>query len=88
MNNARFAAVIMFFASALLVMPLSAQIASFQLTNPAVDAVAGDKTAAWVVDENMGVLFCELVSDEAGKRVECYDGNGLVSPSHELPVRP
>ncbi len=66
---------------------VSAQVASFQLTNPAIDAVEGDHNAAWVADENLGVLYCELVTQADSKRVECYDGNGKVSPSKEIPNR-
>ena len=68
--------------------PAMAQVASFQLTNPAIDAIPGEQAAAWVADENLGVLYCELVTHAAAKRVECYDGNGKISPSKEMPGRP
>lgn len=67
---------------------VSAQVASFQLTNPAIDAVEGKRNAAWVADENLGVLYCELLTQADSKRVECYDGNGKISPSKEIPSRP
>ena len=59
-----------------------AQMAPIQLTNPSVDAVNNDQTAAWVADENMGVLYCELVRETPAstKRVACYDSHGEVTP--------
>ena len=59
-----------------------AQMAPIQLTKPSVDAVNNDQAAAWVVDENMGVLYCELVRETPAsvKRVTCYDGHGEVTP--------
>lgn len=61
---------------------LSAQMAPMQLTNPSVDSIKGDKTAAWIADENMGVLYCELIltDDKTSKRVMCFDSNGQVTP--------
>ena len=59
-----------------------AQLAPIQLTNPSVDAVNNDQTAAWVADESMGVLYCELVRETPAstKRVACYDSYGEVTP--------
>ena len=61
---------------------ISAQMAPMQLTNPAVDSVVGDNPAAWIADENMGVLYCELIAGdgENSKRVMCFDSNGAVTP--------
>lgn len=61
---------------------MHAQMAPIQLTKPSVDAVNNDQAAAWVVDENMGVLYCELVRETPAsvKRVTCYDGHGEVTP--------
>ena len=58
-----------------------AQMAPIQLTNPAVDSVSGAKVAAWIADENMGVLYCELVTSagEETQRVACFDSNGPVN---------
>lgn len=66
-----------------------AQMAPIQLTNPSVDAVNGDQSAAWVADENMGVLYCELVRETptAAKRVACYDSRGEVAPRREASLR-
>ena len=63
------------------VAPAVAQMAAVQLTNPAIDAVNGEQTAAWVADENLGVLYCELVrqTSTAQKRVACFDSNGEVA---------
>ncbi|MEM7466309.1 MAG: hypothetical protein AAF387_05430 [Pseudomonadota bacterium] len=62
---------------------MSAQMAPIQLTNPAVDSVPGNDNAAWIADENMGVLYCELIEESTRKRVVCYDSNGAVLPQRE-----
>lgn len=61
----------------------NAQMAPIQLTNPSIDAVNGDETAAWIADENLGVLYCELKNqkDNKPKRVACFDSNGAVAPA-------
>ena len=61
---------------------MHAQMAPIQLTNPSVDAVNNGQAAAWVADENMGVLYCELVRETpaSAKRVACYDSHGEVTP--------
>ena len=66
-----------------------AQMAPIQLTNPSVDAVNSDQTAAWVADENMGVLYCELLRETpaSGKRVACYDSHGEVTPKRSQTLR-
>lgn len=68
---------------------LNAQMAPIQLTNPAIDAVNNDKTAAWIADENLGVLYCELIRQEGAKskRVACFDSNGAVAPAGSAGLR-
>ena len=55
-------------------------LAPMQLTNPDVAVTVQGPAAAWVVDENLGVLYCTTVNDAAGValRVSCIDSNGLV----------
>lgn len=64
-----------------------AQMAPIQLTNPAVDSISGSKPAAWIADENMGVLYCELVTSAGdSQRVACFDSNGPVTISTDKPL--
>ena len=88
--RSRLAAIaVFFFAEAMISPAVFGQMAAIQLTNPSVDAVNANATAAWVADENMGVLYCELTADttNAQKRVICYDSKGEVSPKPQAPPR-
>lgn len=61
----------------------AANLAPIQLTNPAVDGLDSETPSAWIVDENMGVIYCELIGSGEDKRVRCFDSNGALEASSE-----